>query len=56
MNPADFRAPEAGRVIRTRHGYHAFIPAPLPPDLVYDAGLVLALSRADALSTLRYRN
>lgn len=26
----------------------AFVPAPLPPDLVYDADLVLALSRADA--------
>ncbi len=25
-----------------------FVPAPLPPDLSYDAALVLALSRADA--------
>lgn len=48
MNPADFRASEAGRVIRTRGGYHAFIPAPLPPKLSYDEDLVLALSRADA--------
>jgi Fic family protein len=48
VNPADFRAPEAGRVIRARGGYHAFIPAPLPPKLAYDDDLVLALSRADA--------
>jgi len=48
MNPQDFRAPEAGRVVRTLQGYHAFLPAPLPPKLLYDDGLVLALSRADA--------
>ncbi len=48
MNPADFRAPEAGRVVRARGGYHAFAPAPLPPKLVYDDELVLVLSRADA--------
>jgi len=48
VNPTDFRAPEAGRVIRARGGYHAFIPAPLPPKLTYDDDLVLALSQADA--------
>ncbi len=48
MNPKDFRAPAAGRVIQTRTGYVAFVPAPLPPELVYDPGLVLLLSRADA--------
>ena len=48
MNAADFRAPEAGRVVRARGGYDAFVPAPLPPKLVYDDELVLALSRADA--------
>jgi len=53
VNPADFRAPEAGRVIRARGGYHAFLPAPLPPKLSYEDDLVLALSRADsALSEL----
>jgi Fic family protein len=35
-------------VVRARGGYHAFIPAPLPPKLVYDDELVLILSRADA--------
>src|SRR5260370_37927425 len=48
MNAADFRAPEAGRVVRARGGYDAFLPAPLPPKLAYDDELVLALSRADA--------
>lgn len=37
----------------TREGYHAFLPAPLPPKLRYDDALVLALSKADtALSEL----
>lgn len=48
MNPADFHAPDAGRVIQAPGGYAAFVPAPLPPDLAYDSRLVLALSRADA--------
>ena len=48
MNPKNFRAPAAGKVIRTRTGYAAFVPAPLPPDLAYDPDLVLILSRADA--------
>lgn len=53
MNPKDFHNPKAGRVVRTPEGYHAFIPAPLPPDIHYDTELVLALSRADtALSEL----
>jgi Fic family protein len=48
MEPSDFKATQAGRVVRTLRGYHAFIPAPLPPELPYDAQLALALSRADA--------
>ena len=48
MNPKDFRCPEAGRVVYTPQGYHAFVPAPLPPDIKYDHRLTLALSRADA--------
>jgi Fic family protein len=47
MNADDFHSPEAGKVIRTSSGFHAFIPAPLPPDIHYDPNLVLALSRAD---------
>ena len=48
MNPEDFHAPQVGKVIRTPRGYFAFIPAPLPPDLIYDDRFVLALSQADA--------
>lgn len=48
MNPDDFHAPQAGRVITTPSGYYAFIPAPLPPKLIYDSQLVMALSKADA--------
>jgi Fic family protein len=49
MNPKNFRSLSTGRVIQTAQGYAAFIPAPLPPALVYDDDLVLALSRADAV-------
>ena len=53
MRPEDFRAPEAGRVVRTPQGFVAFIPSPLPPVIACDDELVLALSRADsALSEL----
>lgn len=53
MNPADFMAPEAGKVIRSPRGYFAFVPAPLPPPIRYDDTLVVALSQADsALSEL----
>jgi len=48
VNPADFRAPQTGKVIRIPRGYFAFIPAPLPPDIVFDARLVMVLSQADA--------
>ncbi len=47
MDPKDFVYPDAGKVVRTAEGYHAFIPAP-PPTLAYDSELVVALSRADA--------
>ncbi|MBB6050439.1 Fic family protein [Armatimonas rosea] len=48
MDPADYTHDDAGRVVQTPQGYAAFVPAPLPPELVYDPVLVLALSRADA--------
>jgi Fic family protein len=35
-------------VAKTLTGYWAFIPAPLPPDIAYDAALTLLLSQADA--------
>jgi Fic family protein len=53
MKPEDFKSETAGRVILHPTGYHAFIPAPLPPLLTFDQDLVLNLSRADtALSEL----
>jgi len=48
MNAKDFRAANAGKVIRTPTGYAAFVPAKLPPTLTYNNQLVIALSRADA--------
>ena len=48
MNPRDFRAPKAGRIITTPLGYAAFVPAQLPPRLVFSGPLVRALSVADA--------
>jgi Fic family protein len=53
VNAADFRDPSTGTVVQAAGGYAAFIPAPLPPVISYDADLVLVLSRADsALSEL----
>jgi Fic family protein len=48
VNPADFHAPHAGRIVRTAGGNAAFVPAPLPPELAFDLDLVRAMSRADA--------
>ncbi|HEX5135913.1 MAG TPA: Fic family protein [Planctomycetota bacterium] len=36
-----------GRLIRGRGGYRAYLPAPLPPAIVWGADLAKALSRAD---------
>lgn len=48
MDPSEFQAPQAGRVIRTAQGHHAFVPAPLPPAIDYTPALVRLLSVADA--------
>ena len=48
MNVNDFNAPEAGKVVLTPQGFHAFIPAKLPPQLEFNADLVKLLSKADA--------
>jgi Fic family protein len=48
MQPGEFNAPEAGRVTHTPQGYHAFIPAALPPVIDYNPSLVRLLSVADA--------
>jgi len=41
-----FAAEEAGRVIRTRTGYDAFIPENLPPEITWDARIARALETA----------
>jgi Fic family protein len=48
MDPSEFHAPGAGKVVTSPEGYAAFVPAPLPPRVNYTKDLVLALSRADA--------
>ena len=47
MKSGDFRSTKAGKAIRTRNGYWAFIPAPLPPDLEWSPPLLTALSDAE---------
>lgn len=46
MNPELFKNSPSGHIQRTSAGYHAFIPNPLPPDLLWSARLVQALSSA----------
>jgi Fic family protein len=48
MNANEFNSPEAGKVVLTPQGYHAFIPAKLPPPIEFDSDLVTRLSKADA--------
>ncbi|MFA4966228.1 MAG: Fic family protein [Thermoleophilia bacterium] len=48
MDPSQFHAPEAGRLVTVEGGHSAFVPAPLPPELTFDREFVVALSRADA--------
>ncbi len=48
MDPSEFHAPKAGRVVTGPEGYAAFVPAPLPPRLTFTRELALALSKADA--------
>ena len=48
IDPSEFHAPEAGRIVTTPEGYAAFVPAPLPAEADVLAELVMALSRADA--------
>lgn len=48
MDPKDFKSKAAGEIILTATKYHAFVPAPPPPELDYSADLVILLSEADA--------
>src|SRR5436309_1615722 len=46
LDPKKFANSTAGRVMRTRQGYWAFIPAPLPRTLSYSSRLVHLLADA----------
>lgn len=48
MNPNDFTENKSGRLIQSPQGFLAFSPDPLPPGIVFDMELALALSKADA--------
>ncbi|MBI5295083.1 MAG: Fic family protein [Chloroflexi bacterium] len=47
MKPNEFHVPSVGRPIRTRTGYWAFAPAPLPPKIEWSNPLISALSDAE---------
>jgi Fic family protein len=54
MNPTDFTAPAAGRIVRTSDGAAAFVPSPLPPDLPLSWEMLDAITRAErAVANLR---
>ena len=48
MDPKDFKNPQSGRVISDPKGFHVFIPAKLPPVIIFDQELAVILSKADA--------
>jgi Fic family protein len=47
MDPKEYRSEEAGRAVLTKTGYYAFIPNPLPPDIIWSSSLVSILSEAE---------
>ena len=47
MDIEAFRNSPSGRLIKTRAGYWAFLPNPLPPSITWSRELVAALSKAD---------
>ena len=47
MRREDFKEPLQGELVTSPQGVLAFVPAPLPPALAFDAALVRALSAAD---------
>lgn len=46
VNPKDFSALAAGRLVAIAGGHSAFIPSPLPPDIEYEARVVRPLEEA----------
>jgi len=49
LNPKDFENSTTGKCINTLKGYWAFVPNPLPPEIIYDSELIRILSDADRL-------
>ncbi|HUV16662.1 MAG TPA: Fic family protein [Pelolinea sp.] len=47
MKKADFSNKSSGKLIKTLHGYLAFVPNLLPPDIAWTNKVLAALSRAD---------
>lgn len=47
MQKSDFTPNASGKIIRTRQGYWAFVPHPLPPSISWTEPLLGALSLAD---------
>ncbi len=47
MNLAEFRDSPPGRLVKTKAGYWAFVPNPLPPAIAWSDELVTTLSEAD---------
>ncbi|MDO9546836.1 MAG: Fic family protein [Pelolinea sp.] len=47
MKKTDFSHNSPGKVVKTQQGYLAFVPAPLPPKVVWSNKLIAALSKAD---------
>ena len=47
MKPEAYRSSRAGQAVRTKMGYWAFVPAPLPPDLHWTPALVTILAEAE---------
>ncbi len=47
MNPNEFRDSPAGRLVKAKGGYWAFVPNPLPPTITWSGELVSVLSEAD---------
>jgi len=47
MNLAEFRDSPSGKLVKTKAGYWAFVPNPLPPAIAWSDELVTTLSEAD---------
>ncbi|MEE9307925.1 MAG: Fic/DOC family N-terminal domain-containing protein, partial [Spirochaetia bacterium] len=47
MEPSDFTQNKYGRLVKGTHGYWAYMPHPLPPDIELTMELVRELSEAD---------